>query len=463
MENFYGMGRNGIPQRLTGIKIGDIVRIVSLKKINKMKRLGIRIRCSWKNQMDGLCGSQHIITGSEMGRIEYRDDNIFKKDGFSISLDMLEFVKEQDNENEESKEMVDNVFSTFGKEKDESIINEMIKKVDRSRFKKLLVIGANRDSFKFSSLTNEIVDFYLQSWAYAKYEFYLLLGRNLTFNKAVELEMTSEDMDSRRNELAYVFPQYCYDLKSFSTEELLNNSVEGDPMYEKFCPIYMKGMKVSKFLSALHNDQRFDDAIAGLLSNRTINANLTISIDPFDYLTMSLNKHDWKSCQKIGEGSYATGALSIMIDETTLMAYRHNGVEYDYNYHNYRFTGNSKSWRECLYIDKNTGSVIFSRQYPSSVDAISNIVREMTEEIVANYTEHSNRWILKESVSEYYHEGSGLLYHDVIQGFPFKFAVLKDLNKKIEPSFTVGKPIFCLNCKKEINDSEDTFLCDNCS
>ena len=73
MENFYGMGRNGIPQRLTGIKIGDIVRIVSLKKINKMKRLGIRIRCSWKNQMDGLCGSQHIITGSEMGRIEYRD------------------------------------------------------------------------------------------------------------------------------------------------------------------------------------------------------------------------------------------------------------------------------------------------------------------------------------------------------------------------------------------------------
>ena len=150
-----------------------------------------------------------------------------------------------------------------------------------------------------------------------------------------------------------------------------------------------------------------------------------------------------------------------MIDSTTMIGYKYSGENVKYNYHNYEFEGNSKSWRQCLYYDKNTSSIIFSRQYPDDIDNVEKILREMIEETVSNYLNVKNTWKISHDRSEqYYEEGTNLLYHDVAEGASHS-QVTNRLCKE-EPHFVVGEDYNCLKCGDYIEDSQTFFLCSDC-
>jgi hypothetical protein len=450
------IGENGIPLRLVGIKEGDIV---VFRKASIMRNLR-NVRLGWNPEMNYLCGQKRIITFDMMNKINEGAVEIWREKEYRISLDMLEFYRE--NKIEEKKELNHNNFSILKDKKEKNIIDEMISKVDKIRFKKLLTIGANREGMSIKDLKDEVVHRYLQEWAEAKYEYYLLFNKNFFIEKEIEIEMNKEEMKLNLINLCYKFPQYAPIITEFRVNSWLSNTCFDNSLFEKYYPEYKESMKLSKFMATLYNDKIVNDAIAGVLSNRKIIARVAISIGPYDYLTMSLNNYDWQSCQKIGDGCYSTGTLSLMIDDCTLIGYKYSGDNQRFNYNNFKFEGNSKSWRQCIYFDKKSSSMIFSRQYPCIIDDVAKVLREMLEEQVSNYLNIKNTWKVENENHDGYESGSDCLYHDCNEGCPHKMVIHKEKTKNILPSFVVGRNIYCVKCGESITESQDNFISSNC-
>jgi hypothetical protein len=448
-----------VPARLSGIGVGDVVRFRSEEVLNT-----VRVRLGWDYGMNYLCGQTRVITPEIMERIENGDCQIWsERNHWSISLDMIEFdnpEKERKGNllpDDSGKTCID--FSIAITEKKQSIIDEMIGKVDKLRFKKLLAAGMDNEEKSLKDVSSEVVKKYLEEWANAKYEYYILFGNTFVIETNIEVEIGDKELKDKITELSYAFPEFCATISRFDMYEWKNNVLSGDDLFQKYTTTYKKGMKMSKFLSELLKSKSFDDAIAGVLSNRKINARLAISIDPYDYLTMSLNNYGWESCHKLGEGCYSTGTLSCMIDDSSLIAYKYNGSNSAYDYKNYKFEGNSKSWRQCVYFDKNTCSMIFSRQYPTTIDDVAKSIRELLESTVSAYLKKDNYWVIKSDCHDGYDANSSCLYHDVENDKPHKMVVHKQLNSNLETKFVVGEDIYCVECGGIIDDNEDDFLC----
>lgn len=453
---------HNIPQRLLGIKTGDVVKIRNNQTMTNFARIyGRDVRCGWNSEMRGICGNTFEITREMLNNILTNDPAVTRKWGWTISLDMLEFYQKNKNKEQLVDKEILEKFSIKKNQKNADIINEMIAKVDKIRFKKLLAIGANSGkNICLRHISDTVVNSYLQKWAESKYEFYLLFDKNLFIQKDIETEITNPEMGMKITDLCYRFPKYAPILMQFNTGSYVNNSCGYNGLFDKFCKTYNPSEKLSSFLVNLLQDKEFSDSLAETLSNRMIKAKLAISIDPYDYLTMSLNGYDWESCQKIGKGSYASGTLSLMLDEYSLIAFKYNGAEQIYNINNYKFVGNSKSWRQCIYIDKQSLSAIFSRQYPSTINVVAKLTREYVEDIISQYKGIENRWKVSHDVKSGYVSSSSCLYHDVFGEHEMKKIFLSE--KPISEKFLVGKNIHCVICGQEISNSSENFVCGDC-
>jgi hypothetical protein len=273
--------------------------------------------------------------------------------------------------------------------------------------------------------------------------------------------MEVDEMANEVNDLCGKFPAYSNLMSSFHTREFLENKcLDYNGILQRHFSDYKKDAKLSKVLANLIPDRSFKDAVANLLQNRKVKATIAVSIDPYDYLTMSVNKYGWDSCQAIGDGSYSTGAGSAMLDESTLIAYKYYGTDASYRIHKLSFEGNSKSWRQCIYFDKDTSSFVTSRQYPSTSEIITKEVRALLEGYVSKYLGRDNSWMVTGSSDVNYKEGSQCIYHDLTNGHSGKVAYLKGAVK--ETRVVVGANIYCPHCGEEISEARGTFLCGEC-
>jgi len=446
-----------LPSRLEGIKVGDTVRFMSSGSMEKNSNL----RCGWNMEMNYLCGQTRTITEEIMGKITREEDDIWierSSDGeniWYISIDMIDFIRESP---EDEKQLPAPTLLLSKETKDPNIIKEMISKVDKTRFKKLLAIGC-RGNIKMDTITNETVDKYLDIWANGKYEFYLLFGNKLAIEKKIDVEMNDREMREKIDELCFDFPKYCSTINMFNYNNFMRNVCGENGTFEKYVKGYNPTEKLTGFLSSLYKDKKFDDAIATMISNRYVKAILAISIDPYDYLTMSLNNHEWTSCQEIGRGEYATGAASILLDDTTVMSYKYNGKQVPLTRRNYKFEGNDKSWRQCIYLDKNTSGAIFGRQYPSDSTEISKEVRDFLESVLSEYLGIENTWKVSGNCQVGYVDHSSCLYHDILHGYRGKAISHKNKPSDIQAKFLVGRDVPCVVCGKEIKSTGSSFLC----
>ncbi|MBP9037814.1 MAG: hypothetical protein KBG38_08615 [Candidatus Cloacimonas sp.] len=441
------------------LEIGMLVEIRPVQEL-KLDSSQELIDCGWNEHMAYLSGKRFVITEDMYARyLHNKNGQITKIDGYYISPSMLKIVNE---EAIQEQEPVLDVYRLRADKQDPEILAEMIGKVDRTRFKKLLCIASCDKTVTMKTISDEIVDLYLYTWAKAKYEFYLLFGKQLSLSKQIQ---TSIDIDTMRNkirELQFAFPQYANLLGAFSPIEFIENKCDGSNstlrrVYDK----YQGKAKLSKVLAGLITDKEFNDALAMLFSSTTIQAVMSLSIDPFDYLTISVNKYDWSTCQRIGDinASYGTGAGSIMLDEATIVAFGHGGKDVMYHMNNMEFSGNSKFWRECMYIDKDSGNFVASREYPSQKELLAKEARTFLEDTIAEYMHVNNQWLVTPRGKVLYTEGSQNLYHDVLNDFPFSVVHLKDSDK--QTCVTVGKDIFCLKCGEPIGDHSGRYLCDD--
>lgn len=378
----------------------------------------------------------------------------FKGEPFDVDSSYMDLVKKE--RNEIRKKMDIRV-----KEQDEAIIDEMIKKVDRVRFKKLLVIAGRDSGFTMGSLSDDIVDQYLRQWAVAKYEFYLLFGKQLKVEKEIAFIIDEDEMVLRKRELQREYPKWANLLYEFSAREFMDNECYGhNRILSDYYSPYRNGVKLSKVIASLTEDSEFIDSVAGVLDGRIGKGILALSIDPFDYMTSSVNLHDWTSCQDIARGCYPTGSGAILLDKSSIMAYRHNGTDVNYNIRNMPFVGNSKSWRQIFYIDKETCGFVTGRHYPTYNEGITQTAREYLEEIISNYTGVEDRWVIARNTGMDYLKGSDAVYHDLLEGR--SYVAIRHKESVKYPTVVVGEDVPCLACGDLIDELNGSFLCSAC-
>lgn len=361
--------------------------------------------------------------------------------------------REYDKEYSPERKEVRYSFPKMDAKEKESLVKEMIGKIDLKRFMKMLsVAGSTNSRNKYAD--KKVAEEILQDWANAKVGFYKLFNKNFFVKEEVEMEIGTEDVEAMRRELCKKYPPYSFALKATEISDWISNSMNNSFDYHSnWAEIQgvKKGMKLSKAFSTLYKDDAFDIAISEVLQNRKIKGGIFVSIDPYDYLTSSVNKSGWTSCHRLTDGEYATGCSSYMCDAVTLMGYRATDVEYDYNFFGFDFVGNSKLWRTNVIFDLSNMSFAIGRQYPKrntdietvAKDLLIKTIREYFGDIKFSYVEDN----FKNNISDF----CSLHYNDFINTSEKKYLFFpSETNGAI--SFVVGSPVKCVYCGGEIEN-----------
>ena len=366
------------------------------------------------------------------------------------------------------------------KKHDPKIIKEMIEKVDKDRFSAICRIGANGPT------KQENIDKMLAAWADSKYEFYLAFGKKLSIDKEISFKCDASEISGMLSELCSKYPVYSLYINYFLSCDrncFAKNIVPNSDSLSMLlgCSIkssVKKGEALSKYFARLFEDNTFNMSLSEVLQARETKGRVVISIDPYDYLTCSVNKHNWTSCHSVFDGSYRSGVMSYMTDQATLVSFRENGKVYEYvNSRSAKnsFSGNSKSWRQNIYVDKETCALVFSREYPYSekIEGARAASRELIEDALSGYLGFENLWDNYESADpvadfgkKIYRTASQYHYDDVIhKPTNTKLVTLAPADTSTEDiDIVTGGVLYCLHCgKKMANKTGNKFVCDDCS
>lgn len=235
-------------------------------------------------------------------------------------------------------------------------------------------------------------------------------------------------------------------------------------------------MKLSRVLSLLFQDETFDIELSKMYEGKTRESNITISIDPVDYLFMSVNKSGWNSCHSMHKGNahsgrtfgqFASGTLSYMCDPSTLIAFKTSDNIYKYQINNFEIKEHSKSWRQVIYYDYLTHAFVCSKQYPYFDDQVAGIVRTMLEEQLCQNCEGlENKWKIcknENHICNTQKDMSSFHYNDITHrnGARAIMAYPTEVQEHLI-SMDVGSEPKCPICGQKTVNEEDRPYCKDC-
>lgn len=216
---------------------------------------------------------------------------------------------------------------------------------------------------------------------------------------------------------------------------------------------------------------------------------LCLSIHPLDFITMSMNANNWRSCMSWDEGEYRQGSVEMMNSPTVICAY----IESDNQ--NYYITGardskwNSKSWRELFIVDKNV--IINSKGYPyqniSLTKEILALLKKRAKDILGwDYYSEMGMAVCDDSESEitfsFGKDGdekdtekrflfhTGFMYNDLYaygnEGLNFGYftedALVKNPNESCYINVDYSGECECMVCGRTYIEEESMLYCENC-
>lgn len=307
-------------------------------------------------------------------------------------------------------------------------IEEMISKVDIETLKNIFKARIYYQQDLFVKIVDKKIHKILEKWAKAKFRFYVLLGRKLKVTKKIEAEKTEAEINEFLNDLANKFPLYSDTIYKFRRQSWKENSYHGESEMFNRCTKVKGGMKITRIL-ALYGNKDLDMAVSKLYQTKN-KVDLSISIDPNDFLTTSINKA-WRSCHNFIDGEYRNAGYSLMLDKTSLVNYVAKDKDIEYTFDGGPFKWNNKSWRQMAYISETNSRIVFSLQYPYSDEKISEKVREIYEKLMSKQLGVENKWVISNNTNavsvDYYN-----MYNDIGR-FGCKSIINKyDVNKMCE-------------------------------
>lgn len=252
------------------------------------------------------------------------------------------------------------MYSFVQNEKKKEIIDEMISKVDKNLMSVMCQVASGKEgNFQIGE---GVIDKYLQTWAQAKYDIYILFGRQLKIGKEVDLAADERETKPIIDSVKNKFPIYAPVISRFNYDDIIMNKCPKNELFENACKgVYSPGMKLSKFFSKFFMDNQFDIEYSKILQNKKNKGFVGISIDPLDFLTMSTNKNSWASCYSLESWYYTTAPFSLMTDNNCAIAFQDNRSIYEYNLKKYNFQYYSKRSRSVVSINPSNCQIGFFR------------------------------------------------------------------------------------------------------
>lgn len=305
-------------------------------------------------------------------------------------------------------------------------------------------------------------------------------------------------------DIKYFFPDLANFLGNFK-EEFYKNILPVS--YEYNGNIIQAGTKIIKaFKYFIDNKQlleAYQNKASQLIQKTKIKGKLCLSIHPLDYLSLSENSHNWRSCHSL-DGSYRAGNLSYMADESTIICYLKSKDSTNISHFPEEITWNTKKWRMLLFVSKNQSMIFAGRQYPFNLDGILPTVNTLL-----SYSQHFNlescsKWdntyleqftnnILPQAITlvDKYLLGSNyrlvglsdlinepnvpLHYNDLLRSTCYSFPYYcyygmdfygrpKSWNQRTEEQFNIGQNVKCIHCgRHNIDRHTELMLCDDCA
>ena len=260
-----------------------------------------------------------------------------------------------------------------------------------------------------------------------------------------------------------------------------------------------EGMRLSKsfkFFFSDEDDLRWaQDVYSRCVQKNKLEGYIYLSVDPVDYLTLSENNANWRSCHAL-DGEYRAGNLSYMLDKTTVIAYLANENKEILGALPNDIPWYSKKWRMLFSCQEEDKIVYFSKQYPFDNDILMRqaftdfaelhhgiwdrprivgfreIVlkmdgEEIRERLPENAILGTNGRVFssKEVIIEPKH---AMNFNDLIYSSTYTpWAAISgefDFNKdpREEMKIEVGANIICPYCGHNYIKQSDVFVCDKC-
>ena len=253
---------------------------------------------------------------------------------------------------------------------------------------------------QFSTIEEVNTEKVFRDWAINKNRFYEIFGQTCIKNFGevkMELDKASKEKlvekfiiwlrrksrDYSTSEIVNGFNRTANFIERIDIDSFFNNSLKEsisvisyDEEFKKI-PAGMKVLKVFKFFFNEEHEEylrMIQDKGSEIIQKATVTGELCFSIHPLDFLSLSENAADWRSCHSL-DGEYRAGNLSYMADSSTVIAYVKSKEDKDIG-NRFPFKWNNKKWRMLLHFDNYWYAVFAGRPYPFSSPLALEAVRQ---------------------------------------------------------------------------------------
>ena len=334
-----------------------------------------------------------------------------------------------------------------------------------------------------------------------------------TYPEKVSFPLSSADKESKLSQFINFIDEFYGDdyfklsrfLMSLDTEEFFQNKTNR----ERYIGIITipKDIKVLKSFKFFVEDKQIlrqlQDAASRIIQENTISGYMCFSVHPLDYLSISENNHNWRSCHAL-DGDYRGGNLSYMMDDTTVICYLKGDKEEVLPRFPEDVLWNSKKWRVLLYFSQDKTMMFAGRSYPFSFEGDIDFIRReilplvklgfwskwQNSKISRINLDNNDTMFFGESM---YPVGNNLvsitnliknkcgalqyndLYYSHVYTAPY-YSYYEHQNSDEFPlfgtntrhttkdtRFNIGEAPICVRCGEKIITSTDSFLCESCA
>lgn len=131
-----------------------------------------------------------------------------------------------------------------------------------------------------------------------------------------------------------------------------------------------------------------------IIQENVVSGHLCFSVHPLDFLSISENVHNWRSCHSL-DGEYRSGNLNYLVDSTTVVCYLKADKQAILPHFPEDVLWNSKKWRVLLFFSNDRTLVFAGRQYPFTANHGIEMIREniLPELMFGNWTKWNDTTI----------------------------------------------------------------------
>ena len=330
-------------------------------------------------------------------------------------------------------------------------------------------------------------------WQKAKQDIYKHLFDNQLIKSCgtVEINLDTAALAVRYikflREVAKPFPELLQFLGANSVTSFYSNLLDKDYVVSKD-KVIKAGTKIIKCFKYFITDpdrlRQAQDFASIELQQTKMRGELCLSIHPLDYLSMSENNYNWRSCHAL-DGEYKAGNLSYMVDNTTIVAYLRSYEDSKLPRFPEDVPWNDKHWRCLIFVDNafNPLTILAAKQYPMELPGILDTIRENLSGIRGSkawidWTEDSITSYEGQVLNEPYYSIAGYLiaksrlvqdkpgsrqFNDLLWSSSAKLRYTwRNAFYNTEPQFAVGGQVKCLKCGIDPITTPDTMMRKDC-